>query len=228
MICYSASACRFSRVLCLTALAGAAALLDTARAELVFDQKEIATSISASEVAVDVKFAFTNKGSRPVEILQLEPGCTCTTPKIAKTSYAAGETGEILVHFEPGHRQGVQRMGIVVMTDDPAQRYISLSLVATIPTVLSFAAPSLVWKNGEPLEAKTVPARISSGIAVRDLKLPVRSPRLRTEIQRTGDATFTLKVTPAPDARNLTEVVEVDAVLNSGQVKRANLFVRIP
>jgi len=211
----------------LATLLGSALLASAARAELVFERKLIELPMTHADTELNVAFPFTNKGSTPVKILRLEPGCTCTTVKVAKTTWAPGESGEIALRFEPGDRQGPQRQGVVIRTNDPAKPYDSVALLAQIPKALAIPKEFVAWKEGEPLEPKTMLVKAAPGVDVREVKAIARSPRIRVEIQRESDG-FAVKVMPSAHARNLRETVMLDAVLGGGQVKRSMLFVLIP
>ena len=212
----------------LASLLGGVLLASSARAELVFESKLIEKAMTTADTELNVVFPFTNKGSAPVKILKLEPGCTCTTVKTSKTTLAPGESGELTVRFEPGDRQGLQRQGIVIKTDDPVKPYDSVAVVAKIPKTLALPQEYLAWQEGEPLEAKTMLVKAVPGAEVREVKAIARSARLRVEIQREGDS-FAVKVTPSPYARNLREAVMLDAILGGGgQTKRTMLLVLIP
>lgn len=209
-------------------LFGGFLLASSARGELVFERKLIETAMTTADTELNVVFPFTNKGSAPVKILKLEPGCTCTTVKVAKATWAPGESGELVVRFEPGDRQGLQRQGIVIKTDDPTKPYDSVAVLAKIPKTLTMPQEYLAWQEGEALEPKTMLVKAGPGEEVRDVKAIARSARLRVDIQREGDG-FAIKVTPSPYARNLREPVMLDAILGGGgQTKRTMLFVLIP
>jgi hypothetical protein len=211
----------------LATLLGGVLLASSARAELVFERKLIETAMTTAETELNVVFPFTNKGTAPVKILKLEVGCTCTTVKVAKTTWAPGESGEIALRFEPGDRQGLQRQGVVIKTDDPAKPYDSVAVVAKIPKTLALPQDYLAWKEGEPLEPKTMVIKAAPGAEIREVKAIARSARIRVAISREGDS-FAVKVTPSPYARNLREAVMLDALLGGGQTKRSMLFVLIP
>lgn len=212
----------------LATLLGGVLLASSARAELVFERKLIERAMTTADTELNVVFPFTNKGSGPVKILKLEPGCTCTTVKVAKTTWAPGESGELTVRFEPGDRQGLQRQGIVIKTDDPAKPFDSVALLAKIPKTLALPQEYLAWKEGEPLEPKTLLFKAAPGAEVREVKAIARSARIRADVRRESDG-FSITVIPSPHARNLREPVILDAALaGGGQVKRTLLFVLIP
>ncbi|MDR0295629.1 MAG: DUF1573 domain-containing protein [Prevotellaceae bacterium] len=48
------------------------------------------------------KFEFTNTGTEPVIIQQVQPSCGCTAPSWTKEPIAPGEKGEILATYNPG------------------------------------------------------------------------------------------------------------------------------
>lgn len=199
-----------------------------AQAELAFERKLIELTISHTETELNVTFPFTVKGDRPVKILSLDPGCcSCTTAKVAKTTWEPGEKGEIALRFEPGNREGLQRQGVVIKTDDPKKPFDSVALVANISKTLELPQPYIDWKKGEPLKPKTMSVKAVPGVQISEVKATVAGAQIRVDVQRDGDV-FAIKVTPSPNVRNIREAVTLDAILGGGRTKRSMLYVLIP
>src|SRR5215207_6658882 len=124
-------------VLCLSLLAGIfAALSPFASAavmpgSLVFTRTEVSEKPTPSQTEMVARFPFTNRGLKAVRILEIKTDCgCCTTGEPGKSNYEPGEKGEIAVTFKFGAFTGLQRKGVVVTTDDPAQPAIPLTVIA--------------------------------------------------------------------------------------------------
>ncbi|GHB92966.1 DUF1573 domain-containing protein [Cerasicoccus arenae] len=102
------------------------------------------------------KFPFTNKSDQTVTILSAKASCGCTVPKLAKTVYAPGESGEIVATFSFGQRTGLQQKTISVVTDSKPPQRTTLRLQVTIPQVISIKPRVLFWdlKDKSEFEAK--------------------------------------------------------------------------
>lgn len=66
--------------------------------------------------SVEHTFVFTNKGSKPVVILDVSTGCGCTTPTYSRKPVLAGQKGEIKVKFDPMNRPGRFVKGVSILT----------------------------------------------------------------------------------------------------------------
>jgi hypothetical protein len=127
-----------------------------ARAGLRWDRTVAELRAAPSAKEVEVEFAFKNTGDRPVRITRVVTSCGCTTTRAAKDVYAPGESGNITARFEFGDRRGLQQKRITVRTDDPQQPETQLGLVVQIEEVVELDRTLLLWRRGDPVEAKTV------------------------------------------------------------------------
>jgi len=90
-------------------------------------------------------FPFRNVGQQRLVIRQVKTTCGCTSPKLEKTEYEPGETGQIEVHFNPARKSGRVRQRITVISNDSQQDQIQLNLNTTVirrviidPPVINF------------------------------------------------------------------------------------------
>jgi hypothetical protein len=104
----------------------------SASAQLQWESKEIAMKASVGQTNVVARFHFKNIGTNLVKINSVETCCSCTTANLEKKNYLAGESGEIVVHFEFGERVGVQKKTILVSSDSPQSPTV-LRLQVEIP-----------------------------------------------------------------------------------------------
>ena len=122
-------------------------------AELVWEKPVQQFHRSPDAGNVEAHFAFKNTGQTPITIRTMRSSCGCTTPRLEKKTYAAGESGEVVATFKFGGRTGAQVKNITIITDDDQQRILQMQVWINEPLTI---APALVfWKTGDAPEAKT-------------------------------------------------------------------------
>lgn len=67
--------------------------------------------------SVTHKFAFTNTGTEPLILLNVQTTCGCTAPEWSKKPIPPGEGGEILITFNSTNKMGRQNKVITVYTN---------------------------------------------------------------------------------------------------------------
>lgn len=83
----------------------------------------------------DATFKFSNVGSAAITLKALTLQCSCAAGKFARPlpyAVAPGESGEIVVSFNPLGRSGKDRKTVAVETDDPAAPKVELAIVAEV------------------------------------------------------------------------------------------------
>jgi Protein of unknown function (DUF1573) len=161
-------------------------------------------------------YPFRNATSAPVTITQAVATCDCTLIDLAKKTYAPGESGVLVVRFDPTGRSGTVSRMINVVTDEPGAPSQLLKLTAELPEVLSFTPRDLSWVADEKPEAKSVDVLLNvpggvelaaAGASQADFKveLVTVTPRMH----------YRVKVTPPEGAKTQQAVILLRAV---GQV----------
>jgi hypothetical protein len=70
--------------------------------DIVFERKTVDLGVIYTESGINsTTFKFTNLGTKDFEIKDMEVACGCTTPKASKQKFTPGESGDIIVHFDP-------------------------------------------------------------------------------------------------------------------------------
>lgn len=140
----------------------AASLKD--RPQLAFEtQTHQFGKISDTENA-DAIFKFTNKGNQTLVISDIHASCGCTVPKLEKTEYAPGESGEFKVSYNPRNKHGVQNQTVTITSNDPASPRTMVTIQADVQPVITI----------EPVIAQTGTVRkgeerkVSVTITLRD------------------------------------------------------------
>ena len=105
-------------------------------------------------------YEFENVGDYPVTIREVIPSCGCTTAKLDKKVYQPGEVGQIDALFTLGHRIGLQRKNIRVVTDDEQQPVKILVLQVLIPELLRISPRLIYWHLSEEPTPKSAYVQI--------------------------------------------------------------------
>ncbi|MDQ8196214.1 DUF1573 domain-containing protein [Coraliomargarita sp. SDUM461004] len=155
--------------------------VNPAQAELKFERTVIEDTVSPDSKSYPFEFAFKNEGGSAVEISKIKTSCGCTTAKLDKKVYAAGESGVIKGTFSVGDRKGLQQNSISVLTEDLGQPVIELGLSLAIPQMITMKPGLLLWRVGADTEAKTLSIIPNKELGVKILSI------------ETDDSSFTIE-----------------------------------
>jgi len=169
---------------------------------------DLKAEAGASEVVTE--YAFTNTGNASVTIKEITTGCDCTTPDIAKRTFAAGESGIVKVTFRLGDRTGEQRKTITIRTDDPANPESLLGLNVTIPQLWRVSPRFLYWRQGEAAKSQEIRIFVAGEKPQRLVAAEVLEGGVKAELREDvpGKA-YTLIVTPAGTAVETKAIIIV-------------------
>jgi hypothetical protein len=81
-------------------------------------------TIAESEGAVSHTFIVKNEGNRPLVIKRVIPSCGCTSPDWTKEPIAPGETGEVVITFNPNGRSGPFTKTVSVYSNGKKGSYV--------------------------------------------------------------------------------------------------------
>lgn len=82
-------------------------------------------------------FKFKNSGTGPLNISDVHGSCGCTVPKLAKTTYAPNEGGEITVTFNPHGKKGPVTQTVTITSNDPKAATKQVSIAANVAPMVS-------------------------------------------------------------------------------------------
>lgn len=185
--------------------------LAAAHADLVWEKPVQEFHVVPEDKAVIAQFAFKNTGTESVKIKRVVTSCGCTTAKLAKETYAPGESGEIEVNFVFGSRRGPQRKLVTVTSAD--KQVWRLDLRSWIHEPLTVSPALVYWKNGTVPEAKVVKLSAGPGQPINVKAVKSTSPRFKTSLAevRPGQE-YALTVTPADtsEATSAELIIETD------------------
>ena len=86
-------------------------------AKIEFKEKQHDFGDVVQGEAVTYKFTFTNSGTEPLMILNVQTTCGCTAPEWPKKPIPPGESGEIVVTFNSTKKMGRINKIITVYTN---------------------------------------------------------------------------------------------------------------
>lgn len=175
---------------------------------------------------VAAKFAFKNTGTTPVTVKRVKTSCGCTSAKLAKNTFAPGESGEIEVKFSFGMRRGPQRKIISAATDDGKEQLLDLRVYIHEPLTLT---PALVyWKVGQPAEPKAVKLTIPDGVKLSVKSVKSSDPRVSAKVETvTPGKEYVVNVTPTGTAEKLAAELTIETDFPSDAPRSYRLFARI-
>lgn len=96
---------------------------------------------------VSVQFPFRNTGTGRLIITNIRSTCGCTVPRLDKTEYEPGESGEITVNFDPTNRTGTQHRTVTVFSNDPQRPSTELVIDAFVRKLVEITPPMLRMGN---------------------------------------------------------------------------------
>jgi hypothetical protein len=204
----------FSKVTIAVVFATACQLLVSASAVagLVWERgsQEIESPQSGSR-QVEARFAFVNRGTTAIRILDVKTSCGCVASSASKEEVAPGGKGEIVVTFAYGDRVGQQEKSVVVKTDDPAEPVKVLTFRVFIPQLVQIEPVLLLWRIGETPEPKKMAVKVQSGAEIGGLRATSSSEEIdvRLEKEKT-DGQYSLVVTPKRTDAPQTAFIRVE------------------
>lgn len=209
----------------------ALAIAGSADAALTWDKTELELKPAIGAATAVGVFKYENKGDKPVHFNAVRPSCGCTTAALAKNDVAPGEKGEITATLNIGDRTGMQTKTITVETDDPQAPTTVLTLKAMIAQVIELEPGFVVWEANEPAKAKTIVAKTSKEVPVKNIEVSSSSADFTTKVEPgSGAGEFKITVQPKDTAKplNATLTVKPDASVNPPKVYYVSARINPP
>jgi hypothetical protein len=153
-------------------------------------------------------YPFRNDTAAPVTITQAVATCDCTLIDLAKKTYAPGESGVLVVRFDPTGRSGTVSRTINVATDELGVPSQLLKLTAELPEVLSFTPHDLRWAAGDKPETKTLDVLVNVPGGVELAAAWANHPDFKVELVTVTPRThYRVKVKPPAGAKPQQAVI---------------------
>lgn len=218
----------FSRLIGVFALA---ALVQSARAELKWEQTSVDLRPAFNDKQAVAHFKYENVGNTPIHFKSVHASCGCTTAQTQNEQVAPGQKGEITATFNIGGRTGTQVKTVTVQTDDPEPSTIVLTLKAVITPLLEFQPTLVYWQNGEEPKPKVITAKANKDAAIKKLDVASSTPDFTAKVDA-GSAPneFRISVQPRDTTRAVyaTLTIKPDSPANTGNMFAAAARVMPP
>jgi Protein of unknown function (DUF1573) len=188
---------------------------------LKWDATEVPLALRWNADSGIARFTFVNEGPGQVKITDVTPGCECTAALLSKTTFAAGENGEIAVEFKAGNRTGSFRIPIAVQTDEPAGA-TTLLLIATIEDAITFDSRFIYWPKAEPRGPRRIRIKAVNGLLVAFGGIEVENPVFSAKLEPDGPGgrEFDLVVTPPAGELAAFSSIVLRARLGEAKIER--------
>jgi hypothetical protein len=208
-----------------------AALVQSAHAELKWEQTLVDLRPAFNDKQAVAHFKYENVGNTPVHFKSVHASCGCTTAQTQNEQVAPGQKGEITATFNIGGRTGTQVKTVTVQTDDPERSTIVLTLKAVITPLLEFQPTLVYWQNGEEPKPKIITAKANKDAAIKKLDVASSTPDFTAKVDA-GSAPneFRISVQPRDTAKAVyaTLTIKPDSPANTGNIFAAAARVMPP
>jgi len=97
-----------------------------------FEERTFNFGKAKQRTKVEHEYKFTNTGKKELVIRKVRATCGCTTTQPAKSVLAPGESSSIKAIFNTGAYRGFQRKSIYVITNDPFNSNVRLTISGTV------------------------------------------------------------------------------------------------
>lgn len=177
-------------------------LASTVSAALQWEVTRFVHEAAPGEQMVTAVFPFTNAGTEPITIRNMQSTCGCTVAELEKREYAPGESGEIKAVFSYGGRMGRQMKQVRVTTSDQRQPTV-LEIDVTIPTMVEINPRILYWRVGQDLDPRSVTVRLNKAHGVEIREIVSHDPSFTYEMEATEEeGVYTLTVFPPTETQD--------------------------
>lgn len=157
-------------------LACAAATLMAQAPVISFDKTHYDFGRITPERKVAAKYRVTNTGNAYLNITQVRPSCGCTATVLGKWSMAPGESTDLEAMFDPKGLKGGVRKSIEVVSNDPRNPSLSLTLEAEVVQEIMPSVESVYFYQVPKSAITRSTVRYASGngeaVQIVDVKAP--------------------------------------------------------
>jgi hypothetical protein len=160
--------------------------------------------------AVKHSFIFTNTGNVTLQILDVKPGCGCTTAGQWDKTVEPGATGAIPLQFNSAGFGGIVAKSATVTCNDPVKSNVVLVLTGNVWRPIDFNPSMAMFQmESEDQTNQTKTIRLVSNLddPLTISNVVCTSPSFKTELKEVNQGRiFELQVTAIPPFTNTTYV----------------------
>ena len=208
----------------------AAFAASVARAGLTFEKTEIKHTATHDETETAADFKFKVTGGKPIKILDIQTYCSCLKAKTkdGRMEFKDGEEGIIETAFLLGTFDGEVAKQVVVTTDDPAQREITLTAKVTIPPIFKVEPESLVWTMGDDPKSKTMKFTVLGDKEIAVTGLVSSRDSMVAEVKEIKKGReYEITLTPKTTAEAMLGVLRVETDAPYARYQKRLLFFNV-
>jgi hypothetical protein len=171
-------------------------------------------------------FVFTNTGSATLNILDVKPGCGCTTAGTWDKTVEPGKTGSIPLQFDSKGFGGKVTKMATVISDDPGHSNTVLQITGTVWRPIDFT-PTMAMFNmppeGQTNETKTIRivSNVDEPITLSDPECSNKAFKTELAVIKPGKE-FDLKVTALPPFTNSYTSAPIKVKTSSKEMPELN------
>ena len=181
-----------------------------AQAQLVFEQAEQSLELDPSVPSVEVSFPFT--ASSDTELIKQDIFCGCLTADTANAQWKSETKGALKFTLDTTNIKGTTRKDVTLKFKNQPEQ--TLSILASIPQVLTLEPKSHIWKKGEELASKSFIITVHSGYTFNLTQASASHHDFSMEFsplaEENGQRQFRLTVTPPVNAdKKLINVITI-------------------
>jgi Protein of unknown function (DUF1573) len=133
--------------------------------------------------SVVTKYRFTNIGTSPVTINDVQTSCGCTTAALEKWEYAPGESGEIAATFQFAGHIGHQEKWIFVTTNAAPREPTLLRLIVNIPIAVTIEPEFVMWRIGDQVEPRIIRIVVADNFPAKIVSVQADNPAMQLELR---------------------------------------------
>lgn len=200
--------------------------------DLKFEKDIQEANVELKQTTVTSEFKFSNKGSKEIKILKVDPSCTCVTVELlnGKTTYAAGESGVMRATFKIDNTQGVTDKNILIwLSGDPEEKPSSqVTFRIHIPVAIALEPKTLNWDINAKPEPKSIRVNMNYEKPVHVTAVKSSSENFTTEIVTVEEGkTYDVRITPKSTASIGLGMIAIETDIEIEKYRSQQGFARV-
>lgn len=165
----------------------------------------------------DVVFEFTNTGSKPVALVDLQTNCDCLDVSADQQTYAPGAGGILKARFTVGDRSGLYERLILVVTDE-SPTPVRLLVRIEVPEAATISPGSVSWRLNETTIEKSVDLATAPGLEINFADAQATNEAFGTRLETVEPGRrYRLHLTPRSTAAPASAAIRVFGREKSGR-----------
>lgn len=180
-------------------------------ADLDFPQRHLQATPAPGAKTVEFTFPFTNQGTAPITITDIQVGCNCVAAHLEQKTFAPGERGAIPVTYTIAGAFGVQQKAIRVISTDQDHPVIALVVEVRLPEGPTITPRFLHWSHQAPLTAQTVEISVPADATWKIIRAYDKKEKFTTVFAPSAQpGKMVLTVTPLQTERAVTGIITLE------------------